>query len=163
MPEAAPKMSGLAFQTPILHKTRRFMQAIDKLLSTPSGKAANLVYAEVKLTTFGAKSYKDLANTVEVTSSPTKGALTFITVTMIQKAFVAASITTDDERVACVNAIASLAGDLTTAAVIAPETVGLGSVIPLVFAAVDSYHAGKACFINNGTHKTHALGINLAH
>jgi hypothetical protein len=163
MPEAAPQNVRTSVSNTILHKTRRFMQAIDKMLSSPSGKAANLVYAEVKLSTFGAKSYKDLANTVEVISSPTKGALTFITVTMVQKAFVAANITTDDERVACANAIASLAGDLTTAAVIAPETVGLGSVIPLVFAAVDSYHVGKACFINNGTHKIHALGINVGH
>jgi hypothetical protein len=136
----------------ILQKTRLLLRSLQQQLATPAGKAINMAVTEVKLSV----SLKDIPKLMSATGAPSKGVYVVITAVMIQKATAAASIASDSELVACADAIASVGGDLTMAALLAPETMGIGSAIMLIGAAVDSYKLGKACFSVDGR-TAHAL------
>jgi hypothetical protein len=136
----------------VLQKVRALFRSLKDQMASPGGQAAKMAATEIRLTA----SLRDVSKLVSAAGNPTKGAYALITAVMIQKATAAANIATESEVAACADAIASLGGDLTVAAVLAPETMGLGSIVFLVGAAMDSYDVGKTCFVVNGQ-PTHAL------
>jgi hypothetical protein len=158
MPDAPKKAdvnSGANSEIPdtILKKTKVLLHTLDDLLNSPSAKVTKMAVTEVKLSW----SLKDLGPLIKG-GNPTRGAYAVVTAVMIQKATAAANLASDSELAACADALASLGGDLTTAAVLAPETLGYGSLIPLAFAALDSYNVGKCCFNVEGK-TTHAIRV----
>lgn len=112
--------------------------------------------SDVKLVTKTAKLNYDLTKVAKI-SDPKKAAV-LITSIAVRKAMLAAGLTTKAETKACVEAIGNLAGDFGMAALLGPETGGIGAVLPLVYAAIDSYDVGRTCFAsdNNGP-ATHAV------
>ncbi len=82
--------------------------------------------------------------------NPARAAAVVVTAAMVQKAAFAAGVTTDSRIAACASAAASLTTDVTLAAALGPETAGLGSIVPLAFAAWDAYSFGKNCFVVDG-------------
>ena len=135
-----------------IHQLKLMLGELNKLLQRQDVKMLKFGFTELKLSTYG---LKDIGKLGQATSP--SGALIVITSVMLQKITAAAGVATDDQRVKCADALAALGGDLATAAVLGPETAGLGSVVPLLFAALDSYKMANQCFLIDGM-ASHAVG-----
>ncbi|MGU3340963.1 hypothetical protein ACLBXJ_23370 [Methylobacterium mesophilicum] len=111
---------------------------------------------DVKLVTKTAKLNYDMIKAAKISDPKRAGVL--ITSIAVRKAMLAAGFTTKSETKACVEAVGNLAGDFGMAALLGPETGGIGAVLPLVFAAIDAYDVGKTCFASdNQGPTTHAV------
>jgi hypothetical protein len=131
-------------------KGKLFLTKLHALSQSPEGKTANVVVREVMLT-------RSLTQLSKV-SDPKKAAV-FVTAVMVQKAMAAAGLTTKEETIECLKAVSNLAGDFATAALLGPATLGIGALLPLALAAVDSYEVGKACF-NTPSGVAHAVSVS---
>lgn len=131
------------------------LDSIRRLLDSPMGTAARFGVTEVKLSlSLGGK------DALRLMLNPSRGTYAVITSVMVQKATAAASIVTQNQVATCADALAALGGDLTSAAVLGPETAGLASLIPLAFAALDAWNVGTACFIAPEGTASHAIRVS---
>jgi hypothetical protein len=126
------------------HKGIVFLKKLKQELDSPTAKSTKFVYKEIMLN-------KALFKLPKMT--PTNAIVT-ITSVQLQKALMAAGFMQKSE---CIDALTSLAGDFGMAAALGPETAGLGALLPLALAAVDSYDVGQKCFSSGGGPTTHAV------
>jgi hypothetical protein len=132
-----------------LSKVNSFVEKMKAQMSRPAPK---LMFAELKVT-YSVKEAVNLTNP--------KYAIIYATSVMVQKAMLAAGITTDEDRKNCMEAIGNLAGDFSMAAALGPETAGVGSILPLFAALLDSYDLTNSCFRVDGR-VSHAVVANVA-
>jgi hypothetical protein len=124
-----------------IQKVRVMIAALKRQLDRPGARATKMAFKEIYIDA-------DLRHLAKLENP--KAAMIILTSAMVQKAAAAANIATKSELVECANAGASLTMDLAMAAALAPETLGLGSLVPLAVAAMDAYDFGKSCFIVEG-------------
>lgn len=130
-----------------LRKSKFFLQKLKDLMDSPIGKGANLARSEIQITASASKALK-LTNP--------KSVAVFATSMMVQKAMLAAGFATNEDKRKCTEALGNMAADFGLAAVLGPETGGLGAILPLAAALVDSYDMTTSCFHLQGA-TSHAV------
>ena len=130
----------------VLAKARAYLTQLTLLMNSPGWKATSFVGQELKLSAIDLQTVLKFS---KVGAGPTQAGA-FISAVMIQKAALAVGFATDNDYAQCAGAIGALATDLLGAAVVAPETLGIGSALLLVSAATDGYNVGQCVFKISG-------------
>lgn len=122
---------------PASSKARNFADKLQKEINSPLVGGLNLARGEIQLTVGALQALK--------VTDPKKAGV-FVTSMMVQKAMLAAGITSDEEKRNCAEALGNLAADFGLAATLGPETMGMGAILPLAAALLDSYDMTNTCF-----------------
>lgn len=93
-----------------------------------------------------------------LTSMNPKGQAVVVSAVAVRKAMHAAGLTTKDETLACLIALAKLGSTLAVGAAAAPATLGASAFLALAVAAVEGYDVGTACFNYDGA-VSHAVAV----
>jgi hypothetical protein len=124
-----------------MEKTRRYLQYLKGLIDSPGGRATVFVGSEIKLSVV---KLPEALRIAEVAGAAKGGA--YVTAVMVQKAALAAGFATRSDYAECAGAIAALSGDFISAAALAPETLGIGAVLPLIGVATAGFEVGQCVF-----------------
>src|SRR3954464_2017431 len=97
---------------------RKFLDYLMKFSASEEYRTGRVAYKELKLSF-------DLTKMAKITDE--KRAVVVIMSTTVQKAMLAAGLASKEETKACLEAVSNLSADFLTAAMLGPETAGIGA------------------------------------
>ena len=130
------------------HKGTTFLENLQKFARQENVKNATAV----------AKISAEHAKLLGVGAMNPKGQAVVVSAVAVRKAMHAAGLTTKDETLNCLIAVAKLGSTLAIGAAAAPATFGASAYLAVGVAAMEGYEVGAACFNYEGA-VSHAVAI----